>query len=336
SLQQCAPQVLEHAMTIHRRGQLNFTGTFYSEPVNVNMDGETNYRCAWLGTRIVEDCIGEETDGFYLQERAYHSQLPWILSHANVSWVPVITSAQDDWYPFSLIGSDGSRTVCVPITRHGGELLSRLEQAPGNSLLLIEEDYEIPQSFVSAYDDLVKFNASHPDVEAKWITVKDYISKFGIKGERSVGHGAKARNLISGTYSRWTADPLDIIVQDFTNKAMEDFRAARIFNALLRRSGITACDIPIEESARPAEMDPVTWNIERADLYPSIESRFLARDGKITLLSRAENLLLWAVNSDAKGWYPLYEKRRERMASLSESSSRSRELIDLGLSALAS
>ena len=34
SLQQAAPHVLEHAMTIHKRGQLNFTGTFYSEPVN--------------------------------------------------------------------------------------------------------------------------------------------------------------------------------------------------------------------------------------------------------------------------------------------------------------
>ena len=64
SMRQAAPEVLEHAMKIHKRGQLNFTGTFYSEPVNVNMDGETNYRCAWLGTKIVEDFVGQ-TDGFY-------------------------------------------------------------------------------------------------------------------------------------------------------------------------------------------------------------------------------------------------------------------------------
>jgi len=336
SMLQCSPQVLEHAMNIHRRGQLNFTGTFYSEPVNVNMDGETNYRCAWLGTKMVEDFIGENTDGFYLQERAYHSQLPWILSHSNVSWVPVITSEENDWYPFSLVGSDGSKSVCVPITRHGGQLLERLEKAPKNSLLLIEEDYEIPQSFVSTYNNLVKFNAEHPDVEVKWITVKDYIKKFGTRGERIVGHGAKARNIQSGTYSRWTADPLDIVVQNVTNKAMEDYRAAKIFNAMMRRSGNAACDIPVTESLRPVEQDPLTWNIERADLYPTIETRFLTRDGQVTLLSRAENLLLWAVNSDAKGWYPLYEKRRERMAALSESSSRSREVIDKGLDDLSS
>ena len=47
SLLQAAPYVIEHAKKIRQRGQLNFTGTFYSEPVNVNMDGETNYRCAW-------------------------------------------------------------------------------------------------------------------------------------------------------------------------------------------------------------------------------------------------------------------------------------------------
>ena len=88
SLKQAAPHVLDHAMKIHKRGQLNFTGTFYSEPVNVNMDGETNYRCALLGTRIIEDFLGAKTDGFYLQERAYHPQLPWILSHSNVSWTP--------------------------------------------------------------------------------------------------------------------------------------------------------------------------------------------------------------------------------------------------------
>ena len=75
SLMQAAPEVIAHAKAIHDRGQLNFTGTFYSEPVNVNMDGETNFRCAWLGTKIIEDNVGE-TDGFYLQERAYHPQLP--------------------------------------------------------------------------------------------------------------------------------------------------------------------------------------------------------------------------------------------------------------------
>ena len=335
SLKQCAPDVVEHAMAIHRRGQLNLTGTFYSEPVNVNMDGRTNFRCAWLGTKIIEDALGGPTDGFYLQERAYHAQLPWILKNAGVSWIPVITGNPEDWFPFSLVGMDGSKSICVPITRHGEEFFKRLESAPKNSLLLIEEDYEIPQSFVSTYDKLAKFNAEHNDIEVKWITVKDYIAKFGVKGERRVDHSAKAHDRINGTYSRWTADPLDIIVQDKTNQAMEDMRSAMVFNALVRKSCGFKSDIPLAESTRPLIPDPLAWNIERADLYPEIEPKFLKRDGEVTLLSRAEHLLLWAVNSDGKGWFPLYEKRRERMASLQGCRQLSREVIDRAIDHIA-
>jgi hypothetical protein len=102
SLKQTAPEVINHAIRLNKKGQLNFTGTFYSEPVNINMDGETNLRCARLGTSIIEDALGF-TDGFYLQERAYHAQLPYILNHSNVSWVPVIMG-DDTYSPFKTVG----------------------------------------------------------------------------------------------------------------------------------------------------------------------------------------------------------------------------------------
>lgn len=333
SLLQCAPQVVDHALAIHKRGQLNFTGTFYSEPVNVNMDGETNFRCAWLGTKIVEDVVGY-TDGFYLQERAYHPQLPWILNNSNVSWTPVITGAED-WYPFRLVGMDGSKSVCVPITRHGPELLSRLEIAPKNALLLIEEDYELPQFFPQAYKDVKQFEEEHPGVKVKWITVEEYLKKFGTKGERMVDHAAKAGSRDSGTYSRWTADPLDIIVQDATNRAMADRRSAELVNAFVRNRFGYKADVPFEGSGVLLEHDPLVWNIERADLYPDIEPKYLAREGAVTLLTKAEHLLLWGVNSDAKGWYPLYEKRRERLNSFANSSLLSGEVINRAIDSLA-
>ena len=75
SLKQTAPQMIGHTKRIHQRGLLNFTSTFYSGPVNVNMDGETSYRCAWLGTKLIRDNV-DETDGFYFLERAYHPQIP--------------------------------------------------------------------------------------------------------------------------------------------------------------------------------------------------------------------------------------------------------------------
>ena len=177
SLRQAAPQVIQHALEIHRRGQLNFTGTFYSEPVNVNMDGETNYRCAWLGTRIVESITGEKTDGFYLQERAYHPQMPYILEHADVTWTPIITN-DDSWRPFRLRGLDGSLSVCLPVTR--GDFIERVIKAPAKSLITLEEDYEIPQAFTTAYDKAAHFNRSQDSVRIEWITAKEYIRRFGV------------------------------------------------------------------------------------------------------------------------------------------------------------
>ena len=67
-------------------------------------------------------------------------------------------------------------------------------------------------------------------------------------------------------------------------------------------------------------------NIERAELYPD-HDKYLMRDSVTTCLSRADRLLLWAVNSDAKGWFPLYEKRRERMNALENSSILSRSVL---------
>ena len=327
SLQQAAPEVVEHALAIHKRGQLNFTGTFYSEPVNVNMDGETNYRCAWLGTKIIEDIVGG-TDGFYLQERAYLPQIPWILNHADVSWVPVITG-DDSFYPFRLKGMDGSVSVCVPVTRRN--IIDKIKQAPKNSLIVIEEDYEIPQSFSHTYQMISSFNAGNENIEVEWITVKEYIRKFGVQAEKYVDHSAKAKNRDDGTYSRWTADPLDIIVQDYTNHAMADFRNAKIVNTLISYYYGKNSDIPFDQSDLTLKEDPLIWNIERADLYPDIEPEYLTHNGEITLLSKAEHLLLWAVNSDSKGWNPLFEKRRERINSFENSSSLSKEVIYKGM-----
>jgi hypothetical protein len=334
SLKQTAPHVIEHAMKLYRNGQINFTGTFYSEPVNISMDGETNYRCAKLGTSIIEDAVGV-TDGYYLQERAYHAQLPWILNHSKVSWVPVITD-DNTFAPFRLKGMDGSFTIGVPnFSLARGSIVNMLKEAPANSLILIEGDYEIPQSFTSPYQEVSGFDKSNENIEVEWITVKEYLEKFGVSEEKYVDHSAKANYIEHGTYSRWTADPLDIIVQDYTNKAMSDFRAATIMDALAGLLFKESIDEPISDANISLNDDPVSWNIEHAGTYPDIEPKYLSRNGEVTVMSRAEHLLLWAVNSDARGWFPLYERRSERINSFKNSSSLSKEIINRGLDVIA-
>jgi hypothetical protein len=90
-------------------------------------------------------------------------------------------------------------------------------------------------------------------------------------------------------------------------------------------------DEPYSSSDVSLIEDPLIWNIERAELYPDVEPKYLARNGSVTLLSKAEHLLLWAVNSDSKGWFPLYEKRRERINSFENSCNLSQALIYKGM-----
>lgn len=333
SLKQSAPHVIDHAMKLYNRGQINFTGTFYSEPVNVSMDGETNLRCAQLGTRIIASKTGS-TDGFYLQERAYHPQLPWILNESDVSWVPVITG-DDSYFPFKLTGMDGSSTICVPnISRSAFPDI--LDRVPEGSLLTVEEDYEIPQSFEHIFNLVNEYMEQNKHIEVEWITVKEYIEKFGVKEEKYIDHTAVSKHINHGTYSRWTADPLDIIVQDYTNQAMADFRAANMMNSLSRYLFQTNLDSPMKGSKIELKHDPLVWDIASTDDYPDVEENYLQKDGEITLLSKIEHLLVWAVNSDSRGWYPLYEKRRERINSLENCSALSKNIVNRGLDLISS
>ena len=231
----------------------------------------------------------------------------------------------DSYAPFRLRGLDGSVSVCVPITRD--RVLERIKTAPKNALISIEEDYEIPQTFSDAYKMIEDFNSSQKEIKVEWITVKEYIEKFGLGQEKFVDHSAKADVREHGTYSRWTADPLDIVVQDHTNKAMNMFRLANAMDAICRARYGVAMDLPLSESGITMMEDPLAWNIERADLYPEHE-KYLARDGVTTVLAKAEHLLLWAVNSDSKGWFPLYEKRRERINALENSAMLSKYIVD--------
>jgi hypothetical protein len=329
SLKQAAPYVIEHAMKLYKQGQLNFTGTFYSEPVNVSMDGETNFRCARLGTSIINDAVGF-TDGFFLQEWAHHAQLPWVLKQSGVSWVPLFMS--NSTFPFKLRGMDGTLITCVPIcSRKPVEIFKRIKEAPENSLLLIDGDYEIPQAFGRPFEAVTAFDQENKDVEIEWITVKEYIEKIGVKEEMEYDHTVKALHIDDGTYSRWTADPLDIIIHDYTNHASWDFRAAGMMNSISNFIFKVNTDLPVKDSKLSYKEDQTIWDIEQIKDYPEVEPKFLLKNGEVTTMSRIEHLLVWAVNSDARGHFPLYERRRERINSFANCSSLSQDMIARGL-----
>jgi hypothetical protein len=318
------PDFLEQTKKLYEKGQIDVTGTFYSEPVNVCMDGETNLFNAWLGTTIIRNEMVEPS-GFFLQEYAYNPQLPYILNQANVDWVPVRMTDFQYYTPFYLVGLDGSKIPAIQeVRKHSRDNYERLIQnAPENAIFLIGGDYEIPERFIDGYNEVKKMDEENEDIIVEWIRVRDYIKKFPPKGEVFVNNSDLAGIENWDSYSRWTTDPYDIEVHTLTKKAMLALRAAKmaVFAgtefARIRNIEIPGNpDRPIEE-LESFEIDRgIDWDIEHASSYPDVEPGYLKRGGEVTLLSQAEHLLAWAVNSDSRGWWPLYERREERMESL--------------------
>ncbi len=332
TVQIVAPEFLKQAKKLQQNGQIDFTGTFYSEPVNVCMDGETNFLNAKLGCLIITQELAS-TSGFFVQEHAWNPQLPYILNKAGVDWVPIRT-AEQRYKPYYAIGLDGSKIIAVPTDRHVSNYKDVIDLIPDNGIILMGGDFEMPGRFIDAYNEVIEINKERSDIQIEWIRVSDYLKKFPVEIEEFINNTELAGIREWDSYSRWTADPLDIKVHTLTKEAMAGVRAAKIAvfagTEYATQSGLTITknpDTPIKylESYEPDK--GIDWDIEQASDYPDIEYRYFSRNGEVTLLSRAEHLLAWATNSDARGWWPLFERRQERMESFKQIINISRELI---------
>jgi hypothetical protein len=324
TMQLIKPDFLEQTKKLYKAGIIDVTGTFYSEPVNVCIDGETNLFNARLGTRIISAEMFPPS-GFFLQESAYHPQLPYIMKEAGVDWIPVRLDKNKFFYPFRLTGLDGTKITAVQeVLKHGKEAyLSLLQNAPDNSLFLVGGDYEIPERFIDSYYELLEIDNEDPGITIVWTRVSDYLKKFPPKEEVFINNSDLSGILNWDSYSRWTADSYDIQVHTLTKQAMHALKAAKIalcagkeFAAAHQITCTENPDKPVDQ-LQSAETDlGIDWDIEKASSYPSVEPNYVLHNGQVSMLSRAEHLLAFSVNSDSRGWWPLYERRHERMESL--------------------
>jgi hypothetical protein len=337
TLQQIAPAFLRQVKELHRKGQIDITGTFYAEPVNVCMDGETNLLAASLGTSIMRTELAE-TSGFFLQEHAWNPQLPWILKKSGVDWSPIRMAQHDSYHPFYAVGLDGTKIPVVQELRSYGNYLGLVEKLPDAALILIGGDYELPRRFVKAYEETRRINEGNSGIQVEWIRVREYLDRFPIEGEEFVNNSRLVGIENWDSYSRWTADPLDIRVHTVTKSAMIAIRAAKIAAVAApfyaRGHGLKNLptpDVPIEAVESYEEDAGLDWDIEHASTYPDVEAKYLKQAGQITALTRAKHLLAWGVNSDSRGWWPLYERRVERMESLEQVVKLSEEIMTRAL-----
>jgi hypothetical protein len=66
-----------------------------------------------------------------------------------------------------------------------------------------------------------------------------------------------------------------------------------------------------------------------------VERELLSPSGRLTALARAEHLLLWGEGADARGHFPLLERRRERAGDLEGAALLATEVIQRGLAVVA-
>ena len=332
------PSFLEKAKELQRKGIIDITGTFYSEPVNVCVDGETALTNATLGTSIINNEY-VKTSGMFLQESAWNPQLPFILRQAGIDWTPIRLAVNKYYKPIFAVGLDGTKiTVVEELYKKRSEYRKIIEEAPENSILLMGSDYENPSGFIQAYELIAQINKENIGISVEWIRVSDYLKKFPPTQEVFLNNSALTGVTNWDSYSRWTTDPLDIIIHTHTKKAMEMLRAAKIAvfasekQAIAKNIDFENPDLPYSELQSYESDKGLDWDIEKVTDYPDIEAKYLNHNGKITMLTKAEHLLALGVNSDSRGWFPLFERRQERIESLKTVVQISQELIQRSLS----
>lgn len=309
SLKQCAPDVLDLARSLHARGQVRFMGTFFSEPLAQCMDGMSMLDSAELGCAYARRELDAELEGFFLQEIAYTPTIPYLINRVNVGW-----TIYHDWdfgndlHPCWLRGLDGSRCVGVPMIEHArrNQLRENPDSIPEDALITVHCDMEFPNA-IHGLHQLEQWFRTECGFDTRWCFISEYLAAVGAKVEKAVSPCTnKAEDPVgSPSLSRWCSDHLSMALHERTLAAMEARRAA----CILAPTG--TMPMPFADSQRPHS----AWDVETPSLYPELGPALAVA---ATPAERMRHLLAWGTNSDARGWFPLLERRHERTDTFGE------------------
>ncbi len=313
SLRICAPDVLERIAALHRDGRVRYMGTYFSEPVGMCIDGMSALDSAMLGTTITREELGEP-EGFFLQEVAYFPQVPYIVNRLGVQWTVLFDWDDEFFFPYALVGLDGS--TCVGVPTIGAERLVEIssDSIPDNALIMLHNDLEIPGTV--KLTDRFRERLYANGVEAKWVFVSDYLRVHGLKGTKRPGPSTnkKEDSADSPSFSRWVSKPIDIVTHHATLSAMESYRRSM---AICLNPEFPE---PVLSNRTTHPRSYVTWDVESVNDYPWVAPKYLASNGSTHPLEAVKHLIAWSTNSDARGWYPLFERTVERRDGFAEAS----------------
>ena len=196
------PEVAERLKKYLAAGKVELIGGTYGQPMGTTISGESNIRQIVLGREVIRRALGYSMATFLEEEEFTHPQIPQIVSLAGF---PYASLAQlDTWgragcprldvNTLQWKGMDGTTIPCVPKNALFGYApdLKKLAASPefakltslGKPLIFAWEEFgwESPEkpAYLTAPD---RYRALE---QVEFVTLKDYLGKYGAQGKESV------------------------------------------------------------------------------------------------------------------------------------------------------
>ena len=321
-LKKYAPDVLDGLKRIVSEKRGFFLGSYYSDPLNMCVDEYFNYWNAWLGIGIIRKELGEPS-GFYPQENSYHPGMPPMLNRLGIMWmtVPSIPNKK----PFYLKGFNNEKIVGVPTEVVDPDPERLFDEYPDKSIIVPIIDSEYHPNFDEMMEKIAQMKKAGKEIE--WISITDYLEAYKPEEEQFY----PPMTSVDLIYARWITSPENIRIHEVTMEAIKLYHDAVSLKEMIKAGYEHDIDVLYEDSIIVEEKNIITAEIESVSCFSDIDREYLSTDNTVSALTRAFYLMLWAMNSDARGWYPLIQKTRERADSLITASALCRDVIDRGL-----
>jgi alpha-mannosidase len=196
------PEVAERLKKYLASGRVELIGGTYGQPMGTTISGESNIRQIVLGRDVIKRSLGYDMVTFLEEEEFTHPQIPQMVSLAGFKYASLAQldtwgragCPRQDVNSLRWKGMDGTDIPCVPKNALFGYApdLKKLAAAPefkkltalGKPLIFAWEEFGWESPEKPAYLTAPERYRALEQVE--FVTLKEYLDKYGAQGRESV------------------------------------------------------------------------------------------------------------------------------------------------------
>jgi alpha-mannosidase len=196
------PEVAQRLKKYLAAGKVELIGGTYGQPMGTTISGESNIRQIVMGREVIRKSLGYDMATFLEEEEFTHPQIPQIVSQAGFRYASL--AQLDTWgragcprldvNALRWKGIDGTDIPCVPKNALFGYApdLKKLAASPefqkltalGKPLIFAWEEFGWESPETPAYLTAPERYRALEQVE--FVTLKEYLDKYGAQGKESV------------------------------------------------------------------------------------------------------------------------------------------------------